>query len=170
MVETTPMKPEIGSLPDLAQRIKTAHTAVLDASKNVVLKAISIGTDLIAAKKSPDMKHGMWLPWLKDNCGVSERHANRYMELAAGKQKLAALKLDTMSDLTLTGALRFVQGKTTEDDGTGDLGKYGKAQATLIKKLKKLSPIDAEEAARQTITELQKVATEIKPPAAKDAA
>jgi hypothetical protein len=40
----------------------------------------------------------------------------------------------------------------------------------LIKKLKKLSPVDVEEAVQQTIQELQKAVTEIKSPAAKEAA
>jgi hypothetical protein len=169
MVETTPMRPEPGSLPDLAQRIKTAHAAVLEASKNIVLKAIAIGTDLIAAKKSPDMKHGMWLKWLSENCDVSERHANRYMELAAGKHKLTGLKPDTMSDLTLIGALRIVQGTPDkQDDGTGKLGKYLKAPNALIeKKLKKLPPEDVEEAVQLTIAELQAAVDAIKPPMAK---
>jgi Protein of unknown function (DUF3102) len=170
MAETVQLNANPNSLAELATRIKTGHAGVLDASKNVVLKAIAVGTDLIAAKKSPDMKHGMWLPWLRDNCGVSERHATRYMQLAAGKHKLTALKSDTMSDLTLTGALRFVQGKTKGDDGSGDLGKYGKAQATLIKKLKKLPPDDAETAVQQTIKELTEAVAAIKPTAAKEAA
>ena len=128
------------------------------------------GTDLIAAKNSADMKHGMWLRWLRDNCGVSERHATRYMQLAAARQKLAGLKPDIMSDMTLVGALRFIGGRDREDDGSGDLSKYDKAQATLIKKLKKLSLADVEEAAQQTIHELEKVVAAIKLPVAKAAA
>ena len=164
MTDTTVVKHEFGTLTDLANRIKNGHAGVLEASKNVVQKAITVGTDLIAAKNSPDMKHGMWLKWLKDNCGVSERHATRYMQLAAGKPKLNQLKSDTMSDLTLTGALRIVQGKDKEHDGSGDLGKYDKAQDTLIKKLRKLSPEDVEEAAQKTITELQAAVAELKKP------
>jgi Protein of unknown function (DUF3102) len=165
MVDATPLP--ANSLADLATRIKASHAGVLEASKGVVQKAIAVGTDLIAAKNQ--MKHGMWLPYLRDNCGVSERHATRYMQLAAGKHKLAQLKPDIMSDLTLTGALRFIQGKTKENDGSGDLGKYDKAQATLIKKLKKLSPDEVEAAAQQTIEELEKVVAAIKPTAVKAA-
>jgi Protein of unknown function (DUF3102) len=170
MVETpTPMRADPNSLTELATRIKTGHAGVLEASKGVVQRAISVGTDLIVAKKSPDMKHGMWLPWLRDNCNVTERHATRYMLLASGKQKLLGLKPDIVSDLTLTGALRLVQGKADKkDDGTGDLGKYLKAQKSLIeKKLKKLPPEDVEEAAELTIAELQAVIDTIKPPLAK---
>jgi hypothetical protein len=37
MVDTaTPMRPETGSLDDLAQRIKTYHQGVLEAARNVV--------------------------------------------------------------------------------------------------------------------------------------
>jgi tRNA(Ile)-lysidine synthase TilS/MesJ len=172
MVDTpTPIKPEYGSLEDLANRIKAAHAGVLEASKNVVQKAIQAGMALREAKAK--LVHGEWLPWLKDNCNVSERHANNYMKLAANKPKLdekLQLKSATIADLTLTQALRLIEDKSGRDDGSGDLGKYDKAQATLIKKLQKLSPEDAEKAVQQTIQELQKAVTAIKSPAAKDAA
>jgi hypothetical protein len=151
-------------LTELATRIKNGHAQVIDAAKNVVLKAIAVGTDLIAAKKSADMKHGMWLPWLKDNCGVSERHATRYMLLAMGKHKLTALKSDIVSDLTLTGALRLVQGKNKEPDGAGEMGRYEKAQATLIKRLNGLSADDVVDAAESTIAALQGVIDKVKKP------
>jgi hypothetical protein len=169
MVDTaTPLKPEYGSLEDLANRIKAAHTAVQDASKNVLGKAIAAGIALREAKAK--LGHGQWLPWLKDNCDVSERHANNYMKLAANKPKLdekLRTKSATIADLTLTQALRLIEDKSDRNDGSGDLGKYDKAQAALIKKLKKLSPEEVEAAAQQTIQELEKVVAAVKPPLAK---
>jgi Protein of unknown function (DUF3102) len=168
MADPTPLKPEYGSLEDLASRIKAAHAGVLEASKNVVLKAVQAGIALREAKGK--LAHGEWLPWLKDNCDVSERHANNYMKLAANKPKLdekLRTKSATIADLTLTQALRLIEDKSDRNDGSGDLGKYDKAQAALIKKLKKLSPEEVDGAAQQTIQELEKVVAAIKPPLAK---
>jgi len=92
------------------------------------------------------------------------------MKLAANKPKLdekLRTKSATIADLTLTQALRLIEDKSDRNDGSGDLGKYDKAQAALIKKLKKLSPEEVEAAAQQTIQELEKVVAAVKPPLAK---
>jgi Protein of unknown function (DUF3102) len=166
MAETTPLRPEYGSLPELAQRIKAAHAAVLDASKNVVLKAIAAGTALREAKAK--MVHGEWLPWLKDNCDLSGRTAHRYMQLAAGQHKLQS-KFATMANLTLTQALKFLEPDAEKED-QGPSAKYDKAATTLIKKLQDLLPEEVEEAAHRTIQELEKAVAAVKPTAVKAAA
>jgi Protein of unknown function (DUF3102) len=101
------------SLPDLASRIRLGHTAVIEAKKNIVRKAIEVGGWLKQAKDSPEMKHGQWLPWLKANCpDISERTAQRYMELADNKEQLEeALKVKSaaMADLTLAGAIELLK-------------------------------------------------------------
>jgi hypothetical protein len=60
MVDTPtqlPTRPETGSLDDLTSRIKTAHTAVLEAARNVVVKAIAAGQLLKEAKaKVPGLR------------------------------------------------------------------------------------------------------------------
>jgi hypothetical protein len=68
------------SLTDLAARIKAEHEAVGDALKNSVRHAIAAGELLIEAKAQ--LKHGTWLPWLKDHCGVTARSAQAYMRVA----------------------------------------------------------------------------------------
>ena len=165
MPDPTPMKPEIGSLPDLATRIKDYHKAVEDAGKALVQKAILAGAALNEAKRQKP--HGGWLPWLKKECGLLERTAQRYMELANGKQKLEQKLRDdksvTLSDLTLAQALRLIQ-DDPPPEGDGSLGKYQKAQATLIKKLAALPTDDVVEAAQQTIAAVQKVIDKVKMP------
>jgi Protein of unknown function (DUF3102) len=152
---TPPSTPKPDGLADLAAQIKSYHKAVEDAGKNMVDKAIAAGVALNAAKRQ--VAHGSWLPWLEKHCELSERTANRYMKLANGKskieQKLRA-KSATMADLTLAEAERL-----TEDE-------YEKVQATLIKKLRGLSPEDVEEAATKTIAELERVVEAVKNPAA----
>jgi len=72
------------SLADLAVRIRNEHKASTLAIKRGFAHAISAGTLLIEAKAH--RPHGAWLPWLRDRCGVPERSAQRYMELAATRQ------------------------------------------------------------------------------------
>lgn len=57
--------------------------------------AIEIGIDLLKAKKK--LGHGRFLPWIKDNFGMSERTAERYVALA---ERLGS-RSDTLSDLPL---------------------------------------------------------------------
>ena len=159
-------KPEYGSLDELATRIKAAHAGVLEASKNVVQKAIQAGTALRDAKGK--LAHGEWLPWLKQNCNLSGRTAHRYMQLAAGRDKLQS-KFATMANLTLTQSLKLLE-TDPETDDPGPSAKYDKAATTLIRKLHDLLPDEAEEAAQRTIAELQRAVMEIKSPTAKEAA
>jgi hypothetical protein len=93
------------SLADLAARIKSWDQAVKDALKGAVAHAMVAGDLLIEAKAQ--VPHGQWLPWLQDHCQVTERMAQRYMRLARNRATIEA-KPDTMSDLTLNGALALL--------------------------------------------------------------
>src|SRR5215831_1048294 len=68
------------SLADLAARIRAEHEKVVLALKRGVERAIAAGDLLIEAKAL--LKHGQWLPWLRDDVGIPARTATRYMELA----------------------------------------------------------------------------------------
>jgi hypothetical protein len=158
----TPMRPEIGSLDDLASRIKTYHAAVLEAARNVVVKAIAAGLLLKEAKGK--VPHGEWLSWLDEHCDLSERTAHRYMQLAANKSKIdEALKgkSATMATLSLNKALKLIEAKP--DNETGAWSKYAKTQEALINSLQNLLPEDAEEAAQRTIQELEATVAKMKP-------
>jgi hypothetical protein len=158
----TPLNP----LTELATKIKDCHRAVESAAKTVVQNAMAAGFALIDAKRQKP--HGGWLPWVKKECGLSERTAQRYMKLANGKskleQKLREDKSVTMADLSLAEALRLIRDGDGGADETGDLGKYEKAQSTLIKKLRKLPIDDLEDAVARTIAALQEAAAELKKP------
>jgi hypothetical protein len=132
MVDTAtplPARPETGSLDDLAQRIKTYHAGVLEAARNVVVKAISAGLLLKEAKGK--VPHGEWLSWLDEHCELSERTAHRYMQLAANKSKIDdALrgKSATMATLSLNKALRLIETRPASGDGAAS--KYAKMACT----------------------------------------
>jgi hypothetical protein len=64
----------------LAADIRTAHAGVLEATKTRAGRAIVAGHALNEAKSL--VRHGGWLPWLKQHCGIPERTAQLYMKLA----------------------------------------------------------------------------------------
>jgi Protein of unknown function (DUF3102) len=80
------------SLIDMAARIRAEHEASDAALKCGLEHAVNAGKMLIEAKAL--LKHGEWLPWLRDHCAMSERKAQRYMEIAPH-----VCKSDTLSDL-----------------------------------------------------------------------
>ena len=78
------------SLDELAARIREEHDAVSVALYDGLRHARAAGMLLIEAKKL--VPHGEWLPWLKANCGTSERTAQAYMKVAkANPQRVADL-------------------------------------------------------------------------------
>jgi hypothetical protein len=90
------------SLPDLAARIKIEHTAVAAALRDSIKHAIAAGELLLEAKEQ--VPHGQWLPWLRENCGVSPRSAQGYLRLANHRGELEANAL--LAHLTMEEALK----------------------------------------------------------------
>jgi hypothetical protein len=88
------------SLTDLAARIKTWHTAVAAALKDSVRHGIAAGELLLEAKAQ--LKHGEWLPWLRDHVEISERTAQLYMRLAKNRAEIESAT--AVADLTLNEA------------------------------------------------------------------
>jgi hypothetical protein len=142
---------EPADLDKITERIKAEVTSLENSEKDHLRRAMKLGDDLRQIKGN--LEHGTWLAWLT-KCGLNERKAQRYMELAAGRAKLNALKSDTMSDLTINAALRLI--KEPVDNGGGSASdRYDKVQETLIKKLKELPPENADAAASVTIKKLK---------------
>jgi len=138
--------------PVLAQKIKDGYKAVLEAGKGVVREAIKFG-ELLNSEKGP-RDHGTWLIWLKTNCGLSERTAQRYMWLAQNKSKLETEL--RKSDLSLNKAIALLSGEKKKRDELSASDKYDKCQETLIKKLQDLTTHQEREAAAgETIKQLK---------------
>jgi len=94
MSDTTPGD---NRLAVLAADIRAAHAGVQDAAKVAAEKALEAGRALIEAKNL--LKHGQWLPWLKEHCHLSERTAQLYMHIAR-----LGLESATVADLGLKAA------------------------------------------------------------------
>ena len=89
------------SLAELAARISAEHTAVFVALSDSVRHAVAAGEMLIEAKAQ--VPHGQWLPWLRDNCTMSERTAQLYMRCAKSREDLEQ-HMGGGGDLTLNEA------------------------------------------------------------------
>jgi hypothetical protein len=73
---------------------------------------MSLGDTLIEADRQ--VPHGQWGSWLHDNCELSERSAQAYMQLARNRAVIQAKTADS-ADLSIDAALRYVRkiaGKT----------------------------------------------------------
>jgi hypothetical protein len=88
-------------LPALAAEIRKAHADVQEAAKTAAERAIEAGHALIEAKEL--VRHGEWLPWLRENCALAERTAQLYM-------RIAKLGLDsaTVADLGLNATAKTI--------------------------------------------------------------
>jgi hypothetical protein len=89
-------------LPELAARIRAEHDATAIAMQRGVDHAMAAGDLLIEAKAQ--LKHGQWLPWLRDHCAMSERTAQLYMRLAKNRAEIEA-NPQRAADLSLRGAV-----------------------------------------------------------------
>ena len=106
-------------LPDLAARIRAEHAGALSAAKRSVEHAIAAGELLIEAKAQ--LKHGQWLPWLRDHCDMSERTARAYMRVARNKDKLG--EIGNVADLSLRGAIGALTEHLAPDDVAAELAE-----------------------------------------------
>jgi 16S rRNA G966 N2-methylase RsmD len=70
-------------LDQLATEIRNAHAQVeLHARKSI--EAMLLAGEKLAEAQAL-MKHGEWLPWLRDVCKIPRRSASRYMKLAENR-------------------------------------------------------------------------------------
>jgi hypothetical protein len=83
-------------LPVLAEEVREAHVGVREAAKAGTEFAIEAGRALIEAKSL--LRHGEWLPWLRQRCRLPERTAQLYMHIASLVDN-HGLKSATVADL-----------------------------------------------------------------------
>jgi Protein of unknown function (DUF3102) len=90
------------SLAHLAALIRSEHEAVATALKESVRHAIAAGELLLEAKDA--VQHGLWLPWLRDHCAISERTAQLYMRVAKNRTAIEEQIRNGVADLSLNEA------------------------------------------------------------------
>ena len=72
------------------------------ALKDSVRHAIEAGSLLLEAKEQ--LKHGQWLPWLRDHCIMSERTTQLYMRCAKSRETIEKQIRNGVADLSLNEA------------------------------------------------------------------
>jgi len=88
------------------ENIKKQAASMVAFGASIVEQIVSIGAALQEAKAG--LEHGQWLPFVEKNCGLGERQARRYMQIAANRSRV--------SDLSGCGSLR--QCVALLDEGT----------------------------------------------------
>src|SRR3974390_2393051 len=100
MTELTRPRPLAG----LAAQIKIED----EAFKRGIEHAFHAGQRLIEAKEQlGEHGHGKWIPWVKDNCGMSLRTAQAYLRLAKHEHEIRT-KCADVAYLTVSGALQLI--------------------------------------------------------------
>ena len=99
----TEVLPNDTALVDLAGRINTEHEAVCEAAMTATQHAIKCENLLAEAKSG--LPHGQWLPWIKENCDLSERTTQAYMRLARRHEELDGEEAQRVADLPVRQAM-----------------------------------------------------------------
>jgi hypothetical protein len=84
-----------------ADEIRTLHNEIIASARTTLDKAIRIGELLTAQKDS--LKHGEWLPWVKQNLPFSEDTAGRYMGVYRKRDRIPQ-----RAEFQLTDAYRLL--------------------------------------------------------------
>lgn len=135
------------TLDALSNQINAEHEKARIAFTEGFAHALKAGHLLLEAKDR--VQHGEWLPWLRENCKVSERTARLYMQVARERDRLER-ETASLADLTLEGAVRHLAepkpGSVAELRKTGvpiptvdsmlfgviDFGKGGRNEAHVL--------------------------------------
>lgn len=100
-------------LRDREKQIDAAVDRAVHMAAEPVRLAIEQGEDLLKAKAQ--VKHGQWLPWLKENFPKSERRARDYMDLYNRREKLAKSNPKSIEDaFRMLGMLPEVEHRQVE--------------------------------------------------------
>jgi hypothetical protein len=129
-------------------RIREAHGSLLRL-------IMSLGDTLIEARDQ--VSHGQWADWLHENCELSARTAQSYMQLARHRAPIQAKSADS-ADLSIDAALKYVRkiaGKTEVavaapvDEPSPEVLAQRAASAARIRKL---AGVDDDLAAVEPVT------------------
>jgi len=90
----------------LADDVRRHHKDVVNGVLDALNHALDAGDALNAAKESKEVPRGEWAAFVRQ-CGINERVARRYMQLAKARSVIEA-KRTRESDLSLAEALRLL--------------------------------------------------------------
>jgi site-specific DNA-methyltransferase (adenine-specific) len=122
-------------LAGLAAAINTAHRQAEEALRAGLAHALRVGELLLKAKAK--VGHGQWLAWLQRHCEVSERLAQKYMQVARQQERLrqVAPKPPCMAVLTFADALGLLAQNTSSMRGLVVAGEVDAACAARCREV-----------------------------------
>jgi Protein of unknown function (DUF3102) len=96
---------QTGRLAALAAGIRAEHQATAASLRRGLEHAMAAGELLIEARAL--LKHGEWLPWLRDHCALSDRTARLYTRLARNRPEIER-QIGNVADLSVRGAVALI--------------------------------------------------------------
>jgi hypothetical protein len=105
-------QPDVNSGDDLtalADQIRNYHQQAVRAVGQALEHAMNAGDALLKAKAR--QRHGNWASWLRKNCEISPRTAQRYMQLAEARTLLQSKSVAVATHLTIAQALKLLGNK-----------------------------------------------------------
>jgi hypothetical protein len=135
-VEVPP--PDLGHL---GVRVRLGLSTITHATTTALKFAFNVGDDLRAAKAA--VGHGNWLHWLAAETGLSERSAERYMQLSVHREHINRHIRHTESNLSIRGALALIGSadRSYQPRKKSPLSKTPWVAATLEERARYLSSI-----------------------------
>ena len=91
---------------ELADQINEAHRLAQEHAESAIDYAFRVGDLLLQAKS--EVKHGKWLPWLRDNVQFSERTAQTYMRLYDKRKTIERAVADEEEGISVRKAIGYV--------------------------------------------------------------
>jgi hypothetical protein len=123
-----PARAENASLDQLAHWANTGYRDAVAASSTAgaylgaaLYHALWVGECLIEAKSRPEIKHGEWLPWLKENFEGSRRTAADYMRLAGARKEVEGANEQHAAHFSIRQALRIITAPVERELNRRDL-------------------------------------------------
>lgn len=128
------------ALDELAGAINEAHEAAQGAIRDSLLHAKVAGERLIEAKErvKEAVGHGHWGTWLKENCDVSERTAQYYMQIARDFAKLTESNPQAIAEMTMEAAIDRLAEARRASNQSSPPGKDGFHNETQIARARRL--------------------------------
>jgi hypothetical protein len=105
------------SLEELAREIKAELEGIATGARTTFEHAMRAGELLLQAKEQEH--HGKWLKWLRENCNLSERTAQKYMRIATHRADFEA-NPPFAADLGVEGALSVLRSWVIADSKDED--------------------------------------------------
>jgi N6-adenosine-specific RNA methylase IME4 len=144
------------TLSELAARIRAEHEATIAGFKRSLEHAMTVGDLLLEAKDL--LKHGEWLPWLRENTRIDPRLAQIYMRIARNREQIEAeAKCEKSSHLmTIFDATRLLAAPVNAEEDDSEPVAHGESE--ILRAAKDIRARKTEERRIERVAQLAEIA------------